>query len=255
MKTIIKYILLTALRDWLFLGLIIAIFFCLGLAMFTGGTALTEQENMALVLFAGGVRFILAIGFIVFICFHIRRAFETKEIESILSKPISRFKFILGYFLGFTILEIIAVIIPFSIIFTFHNINYDGFLAWTLSLILELSIISAFSLLTAFILSSATSAVMANFAFYFVCRLMGFFLIAIYNPNSLAHDNKFSELMLGALKIISSLIPRLDLFAKSDWLIYGINNNHDWWLFTTQAGISISLIISMAFLDIRKKEF
>ena len=44
MQPIIRYILLTASRDWLFLGLMILIVIAAGISMFLGSTALSEQS-------------------------------------------------------------------------------------------------------------------------------------------------------------------------------------------------------------------
>ena len=98
MQPIIRYILLTASRDWLFLGLMILIVIAAGISMFLGSTALSEQSLMQVAYISGSARLILIIGMILFICFHIRRSFDNREIEFNLSRPISRSKFVLAYF-------------------------------------------------------------------------------------------------------------------------------------------------------------
>ncbi len=255
MKTIIRYILLTALRDWLFAGLFFAIMLAFALAIFTGSTALTEQQNMSLVLFAGNCRIVLAIGFIVFICFYIRRSFDTKEIDSFLSKPISRLSFILCYWLSFMILIMLAMFPVIAIITLFFSVTLKGLFIWVISLLLELSIVCAFSLLSSIILNSSISSVLSTLGFYIISRLMGFFIFTIYDPNSLTHSGYFSNIMTILLKIISTLIPRLDLFAKTDWLIYGLGSILDLWLFLAQAIIFNLILLAMATFDIKRKQF
>ena len=87
MLTTIRYLLLTALRDWLFLALPLGVIAIMGLSLFLGSTSLVEEREMALVLSAGLSRIYIMIGLILFICFHVRLSFENREIEMFLSKP------------------------------------------------------------------------------------------------------------------------------------------------------------------------
>ena len=62
-------------------------------------------------------------------------------------------------------------------------------------------------------------------------------------------------LILSALKSVSTLVPRLDFFAKSEWLVYGLNSREEWQLFLLQSAIFIPLLVLAAVLDFRRKEF
>ncbi len=255
MQTIIKFTLITALRDFLFIGLIILMGMAYGLSVFTGSTALVEQEQMSIAYFAGSSRIVLMCGLIVFVCFHVRRLFENREIESILSKPVSRVEFVVAYWLGFVVLAFIAIVPVILIMALTYSTNSIGLIYWSASLLLEMSLVIAFALVAALILRSAVSSVMASFTFYFVSRLMGFFVAALEMPGSLLTSGKLGTFLSVCLKTISSVIPRLDLFAKSSWLIYGIGNQNDLWVFQAQAVIFIALLLAMAVFDFKRKEF
>lgn len=256
MYTIIRYTLLTASRDWLFIGLFVAVLAAYGLAIFTGGASLVEQQQMILSYFAGTSRFILIIGLIVFICFHIRRSFENREIESILSKPISRTKFVIAYWMGFTTLAAIATLPVFVILLFFTSPDIQGLLFWSISFLLEASLVVAFALLSALILQSAVSAVLSCFAFYFISRLMGFFVSALEDPYSfISGKSGLYSILNFTLKAVSTVIPRLDMFAKSSWLVHGVTDPHDLFLFFSQAFVYIFLLIGMALFDFKRKQF
>lgn len=256
MLTVIRYTLLTAMRDKLFIGLLAAIGLVYGLSIFTGSTALSEQEHMMLALFSGGSRITLVTGMIVFVCFHVHRAFDNREIESILSKPLSRTHFVIGYWLGFVMITLF-MIIPISVIaLNIDQTNLSGLLLWSLSLVNETILIIAFALLCSLILRSAVSAVMASFAFYFISRLMGFFVAAMFSQeNLLSSGGTVGQFAIPLLKAISTVIPRLDLYAKSEWMIYGIQNQPDIWIFPAQSLIFILLLLSMAVFDLKRKQF
>ena len=255
MKSMIRYVLLTAVRDRLFIGLCAAIALIYGLAIFTGSTALSEQASMSLVLFAGASRVVLVIGLIVFACFHVQRAFDYREIESILAKPISRTVFVAGYASGFSLLSIMMLIPVLLILLTFPGLHMAGLIWWAISAVLEIAMVVIFALLAALVLQNAFNAVLASTGFYIIARLMGFFMIAINSPTSMMGEEKWGHALLFALKMLSTVIPRLDMFAKSEWLLYGVVNAMDVWLFLAQALVFTFLLLAMAIFDLKRKQF
>ncbi|MDA0901966.1 MAG: hypothetical protein O3B09_00960 [Proteobacteria bacterium] len=254
MISILKYIFLTASRDWLYLGLLIILVAAFGISSLLGSTALAEQQEMSIVYISGSSRMILAIGIILFVCFHIRRSFDNKEVEFALSKSISRHKFILSYLLGFILVGLI-ILLPIITLLFFSNVDKIGLLYWSLSIIFELLIIMTFSILASLILSSAVSAVLASLGFYVISRMMAFFVFTAKIPqttNEIANTQLFLKALL---KFLSAIFPRLDLFAKSDWLIYGVSNFSEINIIIAQSLIYIPLLIFMSFYDFSKKQF
>ncbi len=254
MNSILKYILLTAIRDRLYVGLFIILLAAFGISSVVGGTALLEQAQTTIVYVAGSSRMIFAIGMILFVCFYVRKTFENREVEFVLSKSISRHSFILAYLLGF-ILVALLIIVPLVILLFFMKVNLVGLAYWALSLILESLIIITFSLLAALILSSAVSAVMASLGFYIISRMMGFFVLTIQIPKNIYDFNTMDRFLKVTLKAISIVFPRLDLYGKSEWLIYGIVNSSDLYIILGQSLIYIPLMIFMAFYDFNRKQF
>lgn len=253
MKTTIRYIVLTAVRDWLFVGLFVALFAAFGLASFLGTTALVEGLQHTTTYTAGATRIILHIGLIVFGVFHVRRAFDNREIEVMISRPISRPAFVIAYWLGFFVVALWLIIPLLAAMAGLLQVNLEGLLYWGASLVLEAAIILAFVLFTALIMRSAVSAVLLSFGFYFLARMMGFFTYVLDKPASEAVTLK--NLMRQMLEMVSSVVPRLDLFAKSEWLIYGVGQSMDIWLFVTQVAIAVPLLLLMAIVDFKRKQF
>lgn len=254
MNPILKYILLTAIRDRLYVGLFIILIAAFGISAFLGETALTEKTQMAIAYTSGSCRMIFAVGMILFVCFHIRRSFDNKEVEFILSKAISRQKFIFNYLLGF-ILVALMILLPIIIVILIMGGSKSGLIFWALSLMFEMMIIITFSILAALILKSAVSAVLASLGFYIISRMMGFFVLTIKMPESVTDFNSLQRILSSFLKILSFIFPRLDLFTKSDWLIYGISDFSGIIIIGIQSLIYIPLLIFMAFFDFRRKQF
>lgn len=261
MFSIIRYTLLTASRDWLFIGIFLLVLISISLSAFLGDTAIVEQSQMIITYIASSTRVITVVGLILFTCFHIRRAFENKEIELILSRPISRLKFIFSYFLGFAILAI-AIVLPIigllvCLDFTgYLQINKYGLVLWSFSLYLENLLLMTFAFFISLILQSAVSSSLLCFAFYFLARIMGFFLISINNPASVGKNNIISYLLESSLDYIGALIPRIDMLGQSSWLIYGLPNNDRYYIaFLIGAMIYICLLLIMSLFDFMRKQF
>ncbi len=252
MLTNIRYILITALRDWLFIGLLVGILLATAISAILGGTAFLEEREMTITFASGASRLILMIGLIVFVCFHIRSAFDTKEIDVILSRPISRANLVIAYWLGFCL---VALLLTFPVLVLLAMIGAPdmmGLIGWGASLLLETFLIVALALFSAFALRSAVTAVLACMWFYVLSRMMAFFVITVESP--MFNDVKFIALKY-ALIAISSLVPRLDFFAKTEWLSYGFLSSQEWMIFVVQAAIFVPLLLLATIVDFRRKQF
>ena len=254
MITTIRYILLTALRDWLFIGLFVALFLAFGVSFFLGDTALVEEQQMRLVNVSGSTRLILLVGLVVFVCFHVRRAFDNREIEVILSRPISRVSFVVSYWLGFSVIAFLLIAPLTLVIGLTLRPDISGLLYWSTSLLAESLIMLAFSLFASLILRSAVTSVLLCFGFYTLTRMMGFFLYILERPGGF-DGSIFGTISHSMLWFTSSVIPRLDLFAKSDWLIYGIAQDTYFWLYLAQSAIAVPFFLVFAIIDFNRRQF
>lgn len=250
----IRYILLTATRDRLFFGLLLGVAAAAYICSVLGATAMLEPEAMTLSFTAATSRIIIMVGMIVFIGFHVRNAFDSKEIDVLLSRPISRTTLVLSYWLGFVVVAAILAIPPIIILAYLGIINQTGFLVWSVSLLLESWMVVAIALFASFTLRSGVSAVLASLAIYTISRMIGFFLATlksgvIFQSDFLQTSAKWT------ITAVSTVIPRLDFFAKSQWLIYGPKSYDDALLCLYQAAIFIPLLIAATTIDFKRKQF
>ncbi len=252
MYTNIRYILLTAMRDWLFWVLLVGVLCAASIAGLLGSTAFLEAQEMTITYAAGSARVMLMLGLIVFVCFHIRTAFDTKEIDVILSRPISRGNLVIAYWLGFMLVAAILLLPIVVIIGLVGAPSMVGFICWTLSLFMEAGIVVSLALFSAFALRSAVTSVLGCMGLYVISRMMVFFVMTAENPMF----NEFKYIWLRfLLQGISSVVPRLDFFGKSEWLVYGLKSATDWHLFVLQAVIFVPLLLVASILDFRRKQF
>ena len=254
MRTLIRYVVLTALRDRLFVAVLAAALLAAVAASVLGGTALVEAEQTTQIYAAYAARLILSLGVIVFVCFHIRQAFDSKEIEVSLSRPLSRTALVIAYFLGFGVIASLLWLPVAGGIAWLGVFSREGFAAWSLSLWCELWIVAALALFAALMLNSSVSAVVAALGVYILSRMMGYFL-ATGAGNALFDSPQLNELLRAALQGVAVIVPRLDFFGKTEWLIYGVPAAQDWMLFLTQSAIFIPLLLLAAIVDFNRKAF
>lgn len=254
MKTNIRYILLTALRDWLFPGLLFGVVAAAMISSSMGDMAMVEPAQLKLTYAAASARLVLVVGLIVFVCFHVRNAFDTREIDVFLSRPISRTNLVLSYWLGFSVVALLLTVPTVGIVWFVGALDGEGFSLWAVSLLLENLLVVAAALFAAFTLKSAVSSVMASLGFYVLSRMMGFF-IATSNSSLLFRSNDLNQLSEFTMKALAIFVPRLDFFAKTEWLVYGIESHAELHRLLIQAAIFIPLLLAAAVIDFRRKQF
>jgi len=250
----IRYVLLTATRDRLFLGLLVGILAAAYISSVLGATAMLETAQMTLTFTAASARVIIMVGLIVFIGFHMRNAFDAKEIDVLLSRPISRTTLVISYWLGFAVVATVLVLPTVALVAMLGILNMHGFLLWSVSLLLESWLVVSIALFAALTLKSGVGTVLGSLAIYTLSRMMGFF-VATTHAGLLFPS---AEINLGAkwiLTAISTVVPRLDFYAKSQWLIYGAKSYEDLHLFLMQSAVFIPLLVCAAVIDFKRKQF
>ena len=258
MRGIIKYLVLNAVRNRVFLGLNLFLILSIAFAIFLSTTAFVEKNQFATIYVAGISRVVMQFGLILFCCLSVNKAFENKEVEFIISKSISREKFIFGYFLGFASVAIITFIPLFLVVFLVCQINDLGFLFWSTTFIAETFLLICFAILASLVLHSNFNAIFASCGFYLISRLMAMFTMSIDQSLSQVmqlQQTKLIGICKFLLQMLSAIFPRLDLFAQTKWLVYGVQDYSFVKIVIYQFLIYLPLLIVMSFHDFRKKQF
>lgn len=250
---LIQYILKAAIRDKLLLGLALLLLMSVALSMFMGSAAVTEQDQFAAVFAAGSIRLLNAIGLILFIVFFIRRSFEMRDIEFMLSRPIGRMKLVLSYSAGFSVIAaLLGVLSGLCVIAMSPHLFSDGHILWTLSLVVENIILVNVALFFSMILTSAASCAFACLGYYVLARMSAELLGVVASGKNIFN----SEWLEFGLQTISALmLPRLDLLTQTSWLIYGPEEAVGLLFVLAQGAIYTALAISAALLDMRYRQF
>lgn len=270
-RPLVTFVLTAALRDKLLMTLLLMIAAGAGVAVFLGAATITEKASFALVFGASGLRFLGVIGIVLFCCFYMRRCFETKEVEFLLSRPISRLTFLWSHAAAFILLAALVAALVSLAVFFLGRPQPDGFALWSLSIAIECGVMAVVSLFFSMVLSSAAASALAALGLYVLARLAGMLLGIAQQPP----DNMVFAVLNNVMEVISVLVPRLDLMGQTSWLVYGVAGSGGigytgnagvyahrlmeylgiGGFLTAQGVLSIALFLAAAAFDFLRREF
>lgn len=213
----------------------------LGAALF--GSAIALNENLATRLALAGPILRMAAVFILasFIVTSIRREADDRVRGVLLSLPIPRSGYLLARLAGFCALGAITALLCGLVLLAFADPGQS--MLWAFTLGCELAIVSAFALFAATGLNSVPAALSATLGFYLLSRIAS-------TMQALA-DGHPGDLAATAL---AALLPNLDAFARTEWLVYGSGNASAAAHALLQAAIYVALLAAAATLDLQRKE-
>lgn len=249
---LIRYVITAAVRDKLLIGICVLLAVAVAMSVFLGSAAVTEQDRFVAVFAAGTIRILNVAGLILFIVFFIRRSFESRDIEFMLSRPIGRVQLVLSYAAGFSVIAMIfGLLSGLAVMALSPHLISTGHALWLLSLIVENIIMANVALFFSMILTSAASGAFASFGFYVLARMMSQ-ILGIIDAGSQALNFK---LLSTVMQMISSVMPRLDLLTQTSWLVYGPDDKIGAGFILVQGGIYTALILLAALIDMRRRQF
>lgn len=250
---LVKYVLTAALRDRLIFSMLILLALGTSFSIFLGSAAATEKDQFSLVFASGGLRILGVMGLVLFVVFFIRRSFESKDVEFLLSRPIGRVQFIVSYAVALSILAIImGGATGGSLALLAPHLFTEAYILWSLSIIVENIIMVNIALFFSMVLTSAATATLSTLAFYILARTMGQILGILDFGFGFPDSNVLEYIMQG----ISAVTPRLDLMGQTSWLVYGFDAETVGFGFVVLQGLVFSFLIILASLiDLIRRQF
>lgn len=252
---LIRYVLTAAVRDKVFLAFLIMLAVGASLSLFFASSAVIEKDQFAIIYMGGGLRIISALGLVLFVVFHMRRSFDTRDVEFLLTRPLPRPVFLLSHAAAFSIIAVVTgLAVAGTIAVWARNLpDLSGLPLWTLGLCLELVIVANVALFFSMVLSSPVSGGLACLGFYVLARLMGqLLLITKIGISEMPVVHVFQLIM----RFLSIFIPRFDLLLQSNWLIYGVSHGSVGYGFLLGQGVVfLSMVLLAALFDLQKRQF
>jgi len=248
--TISRFTFYEAMRNRLIGMMVVGLICILGLTEFIGELAITETQQIQSALMGAGLRLFVVCVIGLFVITSMVREFNDKGFEVILSLPMPRSSYYFGKFLGFFYLSIIISLAASSILLVYSQ--PVSVLFWFFSLNCELLIVISLSLLCLFTFSNITVAFVAVMSFYLLARSMSVIQLISDSPILEAHtfSQDFINFIIDAIAVI---LPKLHIFTKSEWLIYGVDYS-DLLAVMSQTIIYLVILLSAGLFDLYRKD-
>ena len=250
--SLIHYVLTAAFRDRVITALMVVIILGASLSVFFGSAAITEKDQFTAVFAAGGLRIAGAFGLVLFVVFFMRRSFESKDVEFLLSRPLGRVQFLLSYAVAFWVLALLMTLAQGVALYILSpHLFGAGHVLWLASIAAENIIMVSMGLFFAMFLTSAATAAIATFGFYVLARMMGQ-ILGIISSTFSGSDMPGLEM---AIQMISAITPRLDLMGQTSWLVYGVEADVDFGFVFMQCAVFTALVLLASLLDLVRRQF
>jgi ABC-type transport system involved in multi-copper enzyme maturation permease subunit len=250
--TIARFTLLESVKNRLFTLVLLGVVSLFGLTLFIGELAVTETTQIQSAMTGLVLRLFAVFIICIFVITSMIREFNDKGFELIISLPIDRYLYLAGKMTGFCLLAaFIAIIVsmPLALIGSSSQL-----LLWCLSLICELWILIALCLLCLVTFKNITSAFSVVMAFYLLARTIS--TIQLIGNSPILETANLSHLVITkVVDIIAFLLPALDQFSKTEWLVYGGGGSSEYIFIAVQTVIYIPLLFAAACFDLHRKNF
>lgn len=255
MRATFRYVLLTAIRDRFPIAIIVALVAVTAVCALIASSTLSEGTQTGLAYAGEFYRGALVLGLVTFVSFHVRSLHETREIEAILSRPISRGAFVLAYYGAFAMMAAVLALMTAPLLMSVLAARGIGLAEWEASMVLESWIVAALALFCAMALNSATVAVMVSLGLYLLGRTAQFFLAIAMSGMGASENEGVNVGSQSVMAVIATVMPRLDLFGQARWLVYGPGGGWGVGVLLVQAAIYIPLLLLATTRDLQIKRF
>ena len=248
--TIARFTALEAVRGrlaWLVAGFVIA---GAALAVFAGEIAITETRGFRAGLLGAWLRTCAVFTVAAFVVASMVREQHDKGIELMLSMPLSRGTYCAGKLAGFASVSVLsALACALALMWLAPPTQV---VIWVACLGLELLIVAAASVLCVFTFSQVAGALSAVIGFYALSRAMGALQLMAHEPLA-GSPSVFRQFTRAFIDTLAFVLPDLDRFTKSDWLIHSAGTVADLGFAATQTVIYAMLLGAAAFFDLYRK--
>lgn len=182
----------------------------------------------------------------------VAREFNDRIVEVLLALPIPRAAYLLGKFAGYAVTAFLVAmafgitLLPFA--------PATQVLLWTLSLAGELILMAALGLLLVLTLMQVPLALTAAMGFYLLSRSMGALILMAAGPIA-GYTTQVGKAEVALLTFLSWLLPGLEQFTSSAWLVYHTGHWQDLGTILMETLIYLFFILGVGLFDLYRKNF
>lgn len=216
-RAIAYYTLVEARRNHLLWVVVLTIFAAVGLAGFLAQVAITETQQIQAAFLGAFLRWAAVFIVSLTVITGMVREFNDKGFELVLSLPLPRAGYFLGKLSGYMAIALLiaaCMTLPLLLVAPLEHA-----LLWGASLGCELLLVCALSLLCMLTLNQTLPAFVVVAAFYLLARSIA--AIQLMGQGPLINVESWSQsVVMFIIKAVALLLPDLDRFTATDWLVY-----------------------------------
>ena len=248
-STIAFYTLLEALRNRLTWLIVAVALIGIGISGFLSELALTESRQIQVAFLAAFLRFSAVFLLATFVVTSMARESNDKGLELLLALPLPRAAYLFGKLAGFAALALLPALL-FGSLTAFFTPPVQTLL-WTVSLLCELWIVAAFSMLCVLTFNQVMAALSSVMGFYLLARSIA--AMQLIGNDPLGAQTNSQQVIALVVNGLSALLPHLDQFTRTDWLVYQTGNWAVLPVLLAQSVICIVLLSGAALFDLYRK--
>ena len=250
--TIARYTLLEALRNRLLWLLLVLALGAVGVSGFLNALALTESRQLQAALLGAVLRLAAVFLIAIFVVTSMVREANDKGLELLMALPLPRAVYLFGKLAGFGALALLPALL-FGALALFFAPPAQAAL-WAVSLLCECWIVAAFSLLCMLTLNQVLPALAAAGAFYVLARAIGTLQLLGHGATATASHGAGQQWLGAGIDGLALLLPHLDQFTRSDWLVYHDGGAADLLAIGAQTAIYVTLMAAAGLFDLYRKQ-
>lgn len=246
-----RYVLLDAQRGSLHWIYICAASVATTVGWFLAQLGVTEKLDIQLVTTASTLRITFVFITAIWVCAHIIREKQDQSIHLLLTLSLRRREFTFGKLLAMGVISLIAAVmaaIPLAVIqFDRHLIMWAG------SLCMELWLVAGCAFLCAVGMKNVTQSLATVIAFYLLSRSISA-MVLMADTMAAVSSNGPDTIIAWFVNAIAYLLPPLDQFTNSAWLIHHSISAVTWMTLLVQALVYTLFISVLTIWDFERKQ-
>jgi ABC-type transport system involved in multi-copper enzyme maturation permease subunit len=247
--TIARYTLLEALRNRLLWLVLLMALGAVGVSGFLTELALTESRQLQAALLGAVLRLAAVFLIATFVVTSMLREANDHGLQMLMALPMPRAVYLFGKLAGFGALALLPALL-FGALGLFFAPPAQAAL-WAVSLLCECWIVAAFAVLCSLTLNQVPPALAAAFSFYLLARVIG--ALQLLGHAAASTRSAGQQVLNTGIDGLALLLPHLDRFTRSDWLVYHDGTGADLAGIAAQTAIYVALLAAAALFDLYRK--
>ena len=250
MRIIARLTVIEAVRGrfaWLVAGFLLAGF---TLTLLVSELAVTESQGFRAGLLGAWLRSCAVLTISLAVVSSVVREFYDKGIELLVSLPVPRAAYFAGKLSGFAGISSGTALACTLVLAWFAPPTQVAI--WGASLFLELLVVASMSLLCVTTFAQVTQAMSVSLAFYLLSRAMAAIQLMAHESAG-ASETSSQQIVRTIVDCLAFLVPDLDRFTESEWLIHGTGTLADLGFAAMQTAVYVALVGAAGTFDLGRK--